>query len=62
MTNTLVIAEMLDGHVRKSTHSAITFAQQAGGFFEVTLGKQALEDILIDFGTFARPELERSKL
>ena len=36
MANTLVIAEMLDGKVRKSTHSAITFARNAGArrFYE----------------------------
>ena len=35
MTNILIIAEMLDGKVRKSTHSAITFARQAGGTFSI---------------------------
>jgi len=35
MANILVIAEMLDGKVRKSTHSAITFARQAGGTFSI---------------------------
>jgi electron transfer flavoprotein alpha subunit len=35
MPNTLVIAEMLDGKVRKSTHSAITFARNAGGTFSI---------------------------
>ena len=35
MPNVLVIAEMLDGKVRKSTHSAITFARQAGGTFSI---------------------------
>ena len=30
MANILVVAEMHDGHVRKSTHSAITFARNAG--------------------------------
>jgi electron transfer flavoprotein alpha subunit len=33
--NTLVIAELLDGKVRKSTHSAITFAKQAGAPFSI---------------------------
>ncbi len=33
--NTLVIAEVADGKVRKSTHSAISFARQAGGAFSV---------------------------
>ncbi len=33
--NTLVIAEIADGKIRKSTHSAINFARQAGGTFSV---------------------------
>jgi electron transfer flavoprotein alpha subunit len=42
MANILVIAEMLDGKVRKSTHSAITFARQAGGSFSIlVLGQGA---------------------
>ncbi len=42
MAHILVIAEMLDGKVRKSTHSAITFARQAGGSFSIlVLGQGA---------------------
>ena len=42
MPNILVIAEMLDGKVRKSTHSAITFARNAGGTFSIlVLGQGA---------------------
>ncbi len=42
MANILVIAEMLDGKVRKSTHSAITFARNAGGTFSLlVLGQGA---------------------
>ena len=42
MSNILVIAEMHDGKVRKSTHSAITFARQAGGTFSIlVLGQGA---------------------
>ena len=40
MSNVLVVAEMLDGKVRKSTHSAITFAREvtgAGGSFTLLL-------------------------
>jgi electron transfer flavoprotein alpha subunit len=33
--NVLVVAELLDGHVRKSTHSAITFAKRAGAPFSI---------------------------
>jgi electron transfer flavoprotein alpha subunit len=35
MANTLVIAELLDGKVRKSTHSAITFARTVGAPFSI---------------------------
>src|SRR5437764_312871 len=35
MANVLVIAELLEGHVRKSTHSAITFARQVGTPFSI---------------------------
>jgi electron transfer flavoprotein alpha subunit len=37
MSNTLVIAELHDGHVRKSSHSAINFARQAGSPFAILL-------------------------
>jgi electron transfer flavoprotein alpha subunit len=35
MSNVLVIAELHDGKVRKSTHSAINFAKQVGGTFSI---------------------------
>jgi electron transfer flavoprotein alpha subunit len=35
MAGTLVIAELQDGKVKKSTHSAITFARQVGGPFAI---------------------------
>src|SRR6476620_10883676 len=42
MPNILVIAELLEGKVRKSTHSAITFARNAGGTFSIlVLGQGA---------------------
>ncbi|MBX3234376.1 MAG: electron transfer flavoprotein subunit alpha/FixB family protein [Labilithrix sp.] len=42
MANILVVAEMHDGKVRKSTHSAITFAKNAGGTFSIlVLGQGA---------------------
>ena len=44
MSNVLVVAELHEGHVRKSTHSAITFARQAsaGGTFGIlVLGSTA---------------------
>jgi electron transfer flavoprotein alpha subunit len=33
--NVLVVSELLDGHVRKSTHSAITFAKRTGAPFSI---------------------------
>ena len=42
MSNVLVIAELHDGHVRKSTHSAIAFAKQTGIPFSIlVLGQGA---------------------
>jgi electron transfer flavoprotein alpha subunit len=42
MSNTLVVAELHEGKVRKSTHSAIAFAKQVGGTFSVlVLGANA---------------------
>jgi electron transfer flavoprotein alpha subunit len=42
MSNVLVIAEMHEGKVRKSTHSAITFARNAGAPFSIlVMGKGA---------------------
>ena len=35
MAGTLVVAELVDGKVRKSTLSAITFAKQVGGPFSI---------------------------
>ncbi len=56
MSNVLVVAEMLDGHVRKSTHSAITFARKAtagGGTFSILVigaGAQAASGELAAYG------------
>src|SRR4051812_40263062 len=53
MANILVIAEMLDGKVRKSTHSAITFARNAGGTFSILVlgqGAQAAAAEVAGFG------------
>ena len=53
MANILVIAEMLDGKVRKSTHSAITFARNAGGTFSILVlgqGAQAAAAEVTGFG------------
>jgi electron transfer flavoprotein alpha subunit len=37
MTNILIVAELHEGKVRKSTHSSITFARQAGGSFSIVV-------------------------
>jgi electron transfer flavoprotein alpha subunit len=53
MPNVLVIAELLEGKVRKSTHSAITFARQAGGTFSILVmgqGAKAAAAELTGFG------------
>ena len=53
MANILVIAELLDGKVRKSTHSAITFARQAGAPFSILVagaGAKAAAAEVIAYG------------
>ena len=53
MKNILVVVELAEGHVRKSTHSAITFARQAGGNFTllaVGAGAQTAAGELAAFG------------
>jgi electron transfer flavoprotein alpha subunit len=52
MANTLVIAEMLDGKVRKSTHSAITFAQQVGAPFTILVIGQGAKAAAAEITTF----------
>jgi electron transfer flavoprotein alpha subunit len=37
MASVLVVAEIAEGKVKKTTHSAITFARQAGGAFSILL-------------------------
>jgi electron transfer flavoprotein alpha subunit len=49
MASTLVVAELHEGHVRKSTHSAITFAKQLGAPFTILVvganAKAAASDV-----------------
>ena len=72
MPNILVIAEMLEGKVRKSTHSAITFARNAGGTFSILVlgqgakaaaaevtGFGAQKVLVCDDASFANPIAER---
>ncbi len=46
MGNVLVIAQILDGEVKKSTNSAVTFAAQVASFLEGTYSVMALGDDL----------------
>jgi electron transfer flavoprotein alpha subunit len=53
MAGTLVVAELFEGRVRKATHSAITFARQAGGPFAILAigaGASAAAKDLTGFG------------
>lgn len=53
MPNTLVIAELHEGAVRKSTHSAINFARQTGGAFSILVlgpGSKAAAKEIEGFG------------
>ena len=52
MANTLVIAEMLDGKVRKSTHSAITFARNVGAPFTILVMGQGAKAAAAEVATF----------
>ena len=52
MSNILVIAELHDGHVRKSTHSAIAFARQAGGPFSILVVGQGAKAAAAEVTTF----------
>jgi len=71
MSRVLVVAELADGHIRKSTLSAITFAKQVGAFAVLVLGPGAkaaasevagfgAEKILVsEDATFSHPLAER---
>jgi len=53
MSNVLVIAELHDGHVRKSTHSALAFAKQTGHPFTILVlghGAKAAASEVAAFG------------
>ena len=53
MAGTLVIAELVDGKVRKATFSAVTFAKQVGGPFAILVigaGAGAAASELAGFG------------
>ena len=52
MSNVLVIAEMHDGHIRKSTHSAIAFAKQSGLPFAILVLGQGAKAAAAEVTTF----------
>ena len=52
MSNTLVIAELHDGHVRKSTHSAISFARQTSSPFSILVMGQGAKAAAAEVTTF----------
>lgn len=57
MANTLVIAEMLDGKVRKSTHSAITFARNAGFPFTILVMGQGAKAAAAEVAGFGAQKI-----
>jgi electron transfer flavoprotein alpha subunit len=52
MANTLVVAEMLEGKVRKSTHSAITFAKNTGSPFSILVMGQGAKAAAAEVAAF----------
>src|SRR5437763_17018934 len=52
MSNILVIAELHDGHVRKSTHSAITFARNAGAPFSILVIGAGAKNVAAEVATY----------
>ncbi len=52
MVNILVIAELHDGHVRKSTHSAINFARQTGAPFSILVLGPGAKSAASEVATF----------
>ena len=52
MSTILVVAELHDGHVRKSTHSAITFARNAGAPFSILVIGQGAQSVAAEVATY----------
>ena len=57
MSNILVIAELHDGHVRKSTHSAINFARQAASPFSILILGQGAKAAAADVTAFGAAKI-----
>ncbi|MDB5216878.1 MAG: Electron transfer flavoprotein alpha subunit [Myxococcaceae bacterium] len=52
MSNVLVIAELHDGHIRKSTHSAIAFAKKTGFPFSILVAGQGAKAAAAEVTTY----------
>jgi electron transfer flavoprotein alpha subunit len=52
MSNILVVAEMHEGHIRKSTHSAITFAKNAAAPFSILVLGQGSKAAAAELTTY----------
>ncbi len=57
MKNILVVAELENGKVRKSTHSAIAFARQAGGTFSVLVAGAGAAAAAAELAAFGAQKL-----
>jgi len=57
MSNVLVIAEMQDGKVRKSTHSAITFARAVGAPFSILVVGQGAKAAAAEIAGFGAAKI-----
>ncbi len=57
MSNVLVIAELHDGKIRKSTHSAINFAKQVGGTFSIVVVGATAKAAAADVAAFGAQKI-----
>ncbi len=57
MTNILIIAELAEGKVKKSTHSAITFARSVGAPFSILVIGQGAKGAAADVAAFGAANL-----
>jgi len=57
MTNILVVAELAEGKVKKSTHSAITFAKNVGAPFSILVIGQGAKGAAAEVAGFGAQKL-----
>ena len=57
MASVLVVAEIAEGKVKKTTHSAITFARQAGGAFSILVIGAGAADAAAELKAFGATKL-----